>query len=302
MKAWLRQHLQALHRALRKLAAQRTASLLNALVIGIALALPAGGYTILSNLQALSSRATLEPEISMFLATQSSAGEAEALAGRLRQDSRVAAVRFVPRDEALKSLQRTDGLAEILSAFEQNPLPDAFVLRLRDAAPASLQGFADEWRAVAGIAHVQTDSAWAQRLAALLDIARLGMLLLTALLAAGLLAVTFNSIRLQILTQRDEIEVSRLLGATDGFIQRPFYYLGALQGLAGGAVALGSVAASIALLNRGVRQLAATYGSSFELSFLGPADAASVALFAMLLGWLGANMSVSMYLREIQPK
>lgn len=302
MKAWLRQHLQALHRALRKLAAQRTASLLNALVIGIALALPAGGYTILLNLQALASRATLEPEISVFLAMETGATEAAALAGRLRQDPRIASVRFVPRDEALEALRRTEGLAEILAAFEHNPLPDAFVLRLRDVAPASLQAFADEWRAVAGVAHVQTDSAWAQRLAALLDIARLGMLVLTALLAAGLLAVTFNSIRLQILTQRDEIEVSRLLGATDGFIQRPFYYLGALQGLAGGAVALGSVAGSIALLNRGVRQLAATYGSNFELSFLGAADAASVALFAMLLGWLGANMSVSMYLREIQPR
>src|SRR3989337_796947 len=85
--------------------------------------------------------------------------------------------------------------------------------------------------------------------------------LLAALLAVGLIAVTFNTIRLQILTQRAEIEVSRLIGATDAFIRRPFFYLGALQGLAGGLVALVILRASLAALNAGVSELAASYGS-----------------------------------------
>jgi cell division transport system permease protein len=278
------------------------ASVLNALVIGIALALPAGGYTLLANLQAVSSRFTLEPQVSVFMATDAKPADAAALGGRLRQDARIASARFVPRDEALKSLQSTEGMAEIVGALERNPLPDAWILRVRDPAPASLEALARELRSFAGIAHVQTDSAWAERLAALVHIARLAILLLTALLAGGLLGVTFNSIRLQILTQREEIEISRLLGATDEFIQRPFYYLGALQGLAGGLVALASVAASLSLLNTGVRRLASTYGSQFELQFLAPGDAAAIALFAMFLGWLGAVVSVSMYLREIEPK
>lgn len=302
MNAWLRQHVQALRRALGKLAAQRTASVLNALVIGVALALPVGGYVFLANLQSVSSRSTLEPEISVFLAPEAKPADAEALAAKLRADPRIASVRFVPREAALKALQRTEGFAELIGALDRNPLPDAFVLRVKDPAPAGLDALSAELRRHTGIAHVQTDSLWAQRLAALIGIARAGMLLLTALLATGLLAVTFNSIRLQILTQREEIEVSRLLGATDGFIQRPFYYLGALQGLAGGAIALGFVSASVAVLNRGVRQLSATYGSAFELSFMSPPDALAVALFAVLLGWLGANLSVSMYLREIEPK
>lgn len=302
MTAWLRQHVQALRRAAAKLAAQRMASMLNALVIGIALALPAGGYALLANLHAVSSRFSLEPQVSVFMATEAKAADTEALGRRLRQDARIASARFVPRDEALKSLQRTEGLAEIVGALEKNPLPDAWILRMRDPAPANLETLARELRGVSGIAHVQTDSAWAERLAALVNIGRLAILLLTALLAGGLLAVTFNSIRLQILTQREEIEISRLLGATDEFIQRPFYYLGALQGLAGGMVALGSVAACLALLNAGVRRLAASYGSQFELQFLVPGDALAVALFAMLLGWLGAVVSVSMYLREIEPK
>jgi len=302
MRPWLRQHRHALARAAAKLAAQRMASVLNALVIGIALALPAGGYALLQNLQALSSRFSLEPQLSVFLAPVPPPGGAEAIGERLRHDPRIADVRFVSKDEALKSLSRTAGFAEIVAALERNPLPDAFVLRSRGADPASLEALAGELRAAPGVAHVQSDAAWAQRLAAASRLARLAMLLLTALLSAGLLAVTFNSIRLQILTQREEIEVSRLLGATDGFIQRPFYYLGALQGAAGGAIALAAVGASFALLDGTVRELATEYGSGFGLAFLTPGDALAVVLFSMLLGWLGANMSVSMYLREIQPK
>ena len=120
------------------------------------------------------------------------------------------------------------------------------------------------------------------------------------LLSFALLAVTFNTIRLQILTQREEIELSRLLGATDGFIQRPFYYLGALQGAAGGTIAVGAIAAGTLLLNDGVRRLAATYGSAFQLQALGAGDALAVVAFAGLLGWLGAILSVSMYLRSMR--
>jgi cell division transport system permease protein len=298
MNAWLRQHAHALVRAARKLAAQRMASVLNALVIGVALSLPVAGYALVSNLQSVSSRFTLEPQVSVFMNADAKPEEAAALGASLRKDPRIRDVRFVPRQEALKSMERIEGISEIVAALERNPLPDAYVLRIRDAAPATLEKLATDLRGMPQVAHVQTDSEWARRLAALASVARLALLLLAALLSAGLLAVTFNSIRLQILTQREEIEVSRLLGATDGFIRRPFYYLGALQGLAGGLLALGMVAGSFALLNKGVRQLAATYGSSFELAFLAPGDAVAVSLFAIFLGWLGANLSVSIYLHE----
>jgi cell division transport system permease protein len=125
--------------------------------------------------------------------------------------------------------------------------------------------------------------------------------LLTALLGFGLVAVTFNTIRLQILTQRAEIEVSKLIGATDAFIRRPFYYMGLLQGLAGGVVALGIVAAALALLNREVRRLAESYGSGFRFELLGAGDALGVVLFAGLLGLLGAQLSVARHLRAMEP-
>jgi cell division transport system permease protein len=302
MSAWVSQHLQALRGALRKVAAQRTASLLNVLVIGIALALPAGGYAILGNLQAIATRFSLEPQLSLFLEDGAKPADRESLEKRLKGDPRVAAVRFVPREEALAELRKTEGIADVVAALNQNPLPDTLVVKLRNLTPEQIEGLTEEAGKLPGVGHVQADSAWARRLSALIAVGRLGFMLLAALLATGLVAVTFNTIRLQVLTQREEIEVARLLGATDAFIRRPFYYLGALQGLAGGVCSLGILAGGLALLNRGVHALAETYGSSFQLTFLPPGDAVAVALFASLLGWLGAYLSVSIYLRGFDPR
>lgn len=302
MNAWLSQHLQAFRGALRKLAAQRTASLFNVLVIGIALALPAGGYVVLTNIQDLATRFSLEPQLSVFLEPGAKPADREGLEKRLKAEPGVASIRFIPRDEALTELRKTEGMAEVIAALNQNPLPDAFVLKMRALPPDQMEARATELGKLPGVGHVQADSAWARRLSALIGIGRLGMGLLAALLATGLVAVTFNTIRLQVLTQREEIEVARMLGATDGFIRRPFFYLGALQGLAGGAIALLVVAGGLFLLNQGVRALAETYGSSFQLAFLAPGDALAVTLFASLLGWLGAYLSVSIYLRGIEPR
>jgi len=230
--AWLRQHRDALARAFGKLRAQRSASLLNALVIGVALSLPAGGYALLANLQQAAQRFTFEPQVSVFLKAEA---KRPALESRLRGDARVAQLRFVSREEALQELRQSEGLAEVVAALERNPLPDTFVLRARDGSAAALEALAADVRALPGVAQVQVDSAWAQRLGALARIGRLALAALATLLATGLVAVTFNTIRLQILTQREEIEVSKLIGATDAFIRRPFYYLGLLQGAAGGA-------------------------------------------------------------------
>jgi cell division transport system permease protein len=125
---------------------------------------------------------------------------------------------------------------------------------------------------------------------------------LAALLAFGLVAVTFNTVRLQILTQRDEIEVSKLIGATDAYIRRPFFYQGALTGLAGGLAAVGIVAASVAVLNVEVARLAATYGADFRLGLPGVGDLVAVLIFAGGLGWVGAWLSVSRHLAEIEPR
>lgn len=292
MSAWLRQHRQALRLALRRL------GLLNALVIGVALSLPAGGYALLESLRGVAGRFALDTQISVFLHAEAKRSDAEALGRTLRADPRIARLRFVPREEALKELSSVQGLPEVIAALGRNPLPDAFVVTAQGEA---LDSLSTDLAKLPGVAHVQADAAWARRLAALSGIGRLAIWLLSALLGSGLVAVTFNTIRLQILTQREEIEVSKLIGATDAFIRRPFYYLGLLQGIAGGLVAIALVWGGLALLNREVRVLAESYGSAFRLGGLTPADALAIVLFAGLLGWLGAQLSVSRHLREIEP-
>jgi cell division transport system permease protein len=302
VRSWLRQHRRALVAALRKLAAQKSGGVVSALVIGVALSLPAGGYALLDGLSSLSPGVALEPQISVYLKSGSAKSDADALAARLKADPRISQFRFIPRDKALKELKATEGIADVVDALDHNPLPDAFVVRARNSSPETLAKLAQELRGAPSVAHVQADAIWAQRLASLARLGRLAVLLLAGLLAFGLVAVTFNTIRLQILTQRDEIEVSKLIGATDAFIRRPFLYLGLLQGLAGGALALGIVWSGLHLLNGEVRALAQTYGSNFRFDFLSQGDSLAVVLFAGALGWLGASLSVSRYLLEIQPK
>jgi cell division transport system permease protein len=288
LRSWLRHHGQAMLLAVRRV------SFLNALVIGIALALPAGGYALLESLRPAGTRLALEPRISLFLEPQVRRADADALGRRLRADPRIAAVRFIPREEALKEMSNVQGLSEVVAALGRNPLPDAFVV-------ISKEDIAAELAKLPGVAHVQADAVWARRLAAGAALAELILLLLATLLGAGLVAVTFNTIRLQILTQREEIEVSKLIGATDGFIRRPFYYLGLAQGVAGGILALGLVGVALALLNRELAPLAESYGSNFRFGFLSPLQAATVVLMAGFLGWLGAQLSVSRHLRQIEP-
>jgi len=192
-----------------------------------------------------------------------------------------------------------EGMREVIASLGRNPLPDAFVITPREKA---LEPLAADLAKLPGVAHVQADSAWAQRLGALERLGRLGLALLAGLLGAGLVAVTFNTIRLQILTQREEIEVSKLIGATDGFIRRPFYYAGLLQGVAGGVFALVIVAVLLTALNVEVRTLADSYGSSFRFTFLSAPDALAVLALAGALGWLGAHLSVSRHLRQIEPR
>jgi cell division transport system permease protein len=296
VKAWLRQHREAVRGALTKFA--RTAGLLSALVIGVALALPAGGYVLLEGLLDVTARMALDPQVSVFMKPGAKRADTEAVGAALRADERVAGVSFIPREEALKDINNVQGMAELVSALGRNPLPDAFVVRVNGGA---IEAVAAKARNLEAVGHVQADTAWAQRLAAFAGVGRLAIWLLTAVLAVGLISVTFNTIGLQVLTQREEIEVLRLIGATDAFIRRPFYYLGLLQGLAGGALALLIVAAGLGLLNVQVRALATAYGSNFDFTYLTPGDALAIGGFAGLIGWLGAYLSVRRRLREMEP-
>jgi cell division transport system permease protein len=116
-----------------------------------------------------------------------------------------------------------------------------------------------------------------------------------------MIAVTFNTIRLQVLTQRDEIEVIKLIGATDAFVRRPFLYFGALQGCAGGVAAWLIVSCGVYLVNRNLGELSHVYASLIQLKYLTLGDGLSVLIFPAVLGWFGAWLSVGRHLALIEP-
>jgi cell division transport system permease protein len=206
-------------------------------------------------------------------------------------------MRFVPRDDAVAELKRSEGIGAIVAALRSNPLPDAYVVDLDPGQAAAAESLAVRLRQSPAVDQVQLDSAWVKRLDALIGLGRAAVAVLATFLAIGLVAITFNTVRLQIVTQAQEIEVSRLVGATAGYVRRPFLYLGALLGGLGGVVAAAAIAVAVATLNGDIARLAATYGSSFRLSMPAVTDQVSLVVFAATLGWMGAYLSVSRHLR-----
>ena len=297
MKNWLNLHLHAIRVAAGRLLRQPVGTLLSALVVGIALSLPAGGHLVLDNVATLARGVSGSPEISIFLKREGGTEAVAAVESKLHEADDVASWVFVARDDALRRLERS-GLGDVLGGLTENPLPDAFIITPRDGDPEAYQALLERFGAWGEVEHVQLDSAWVERLHALLALGRSAVLLLALLLGVALVIVTFNTIRLQILTQRHEIDVSRLLGATDPFIRRPFYWFGSLQGLLGGLVALGTVWLAVWALRTPVESLAATYGAVFSFSGPGPMDSLALLAFAALLGWCGSEISVRRHLAE----
>lgn len=298
MNIWFSQHLAALRDALRRLAVSPLNTALSLLVIGIALTLPTAGWVVLDNLREVTRGASSVQQISIFLTLDAGKREAGEIEARLRE-AKAGSRRFIARDEALKRLQTSEGMAEIVASLPKNPLPDAFVVEPTDVRPESLERLAKTFAGWPKVAHVQLDSAWVKRFDAFLRIGKLVVTLLAGLFAGALVAVTFNTIRLQILAQGAEIEVAKLIGATDAFIRRPFHYFGALQGALGGLLAALLVALGGRLLAAPVAELAALYGGNFALHGLSLSHTALLAAAGALLGWLGAQISVSIHLRRI---
>jgi cell division transport system permease protein len=301
-----REHGFALRAAFTRMTAAPGSFIFNVLVIALALMLPLAGLTVLDNVRPVSQGIAVEPEISVFLSTEIPGDRIQTIGDeirtRVRQAQLTAKIEFVSRDKALESLRQRSGVTDVVATLGNNPLPDAYVLKLtsaEDVAGASrIEKLAESLRKLSGVDTVQLDSAWVKRLAALMTLATSVLWLLAATLCGVVLAVVFNTIRLQVMTQSEEIAVLRLLGATDGFVSRPFYYTGALLGLAAGALAMAGVLMALWLLNASVMPLAQLYGSAFRLIPLPAGTAAMLLAGSAALGVVGAALSVRRSLRQ----
>ena len=294
---WLDQHLYSVVSSLGRAVRRPWATLLTVGVMAVAFALPLGLWLALQNVGHFAGDVQQSREIDLFLPPETPVARAQALAETLRARDDVASVELRTPDQGLAEFRQRSGLADSLDLLDGNPLPALLVV-----VPEG-----DEARLVAALEALpetdllQHDAAWRERLTGWMGFGERLTWVLAALFGLGALLVVGNTVRLDIQSRREEIGVLQLLGASDGFIRRPFVYLGAWYGLAAGALALGLLTLAALALRDPLAALARSYGSPFALSGLDPLGAALVVLAATIVGWLGAWLVTGHFLRQTRP-
>ncbi len=291
-----------LYFSLAKLLANPLASLMTIAVIGISIALPTAAYVLLVNAQSASSDWDASARVSLYL-DELSAADANALLAEVRAQAGIADATYLSPAQALAEFRDISGFGDALDALQDNPLPGVIVVEPRPELSADqLQALAGALSDLSGVDIAQLDVEWVKRLHAVLLIVRRSVTALAVLLSVAVLLVVGNTIRLDILNRRAEIEVTKLIGATDGFIRRPFLYGGIWYGFLGGLLALALSGAALMLLRDPVAQLSDLYGSTFRLRMFDWRLAALVVGGGALLGWLGSWLAVGRHLKRIEPR
>jgi cell division transport system permease protein len=303
MQTRLARHAQTLVGSLGRIVQQPLATAMTMAVIAVALALPLLLGVFLENTRTATAGWNQAFDLSVYMDRKATAARSQALAKQLRARPDVAAVRLITADDALAQFRVASGFGSALDALNDNPLPDTLVVT--PAVTASTpEGIEALRSAIAGSPDVQTvqaDTEWVKRLHAIMDTLRRVLWLFAGLLGLGVVLVVGNTIRLDILNRRAEIEVMKLVGATDGFARRPFLYSGIWYGLGGGLLALLLVAVAVGLLAGPVKRLALLYGSPFHLHGLGFGPAVVVLGMAVALGWLGSWLAATRHIKGIEP-
>jgi cell division transport system permease protein len=303
ISAYFARHAQVLVGSLGRIVHQPFATLMTMGVIAIALALPLFLSLLLQNARIATGNWNEAYDLSVYMDKKASAGRAQSLARQLKARGDVAAVRIITADQAFAEFRNDSGFGKALDALSDNPLPDTLVVTptLTASTPQGTETLKTAIAALSDVQTVQIDTEWVKRLHAMLDLLRRVVLLTGGLLGVGIVLIVSNTIRLDILNRRAEIEVMKLVGASDGFARRPFLYSGIWYGLGGGLLALILVAIASTVLARPVAQLAFLYGSDFRLEGLKLAVGLGVLSLAVALSWLGSWLAATRHIRAIEP-
>lgn len=299
VSAWRDLHLYSLFSSFGRIAQRPWATALTVGVMAVALALPLGLLLALSGLETLAGGVRESRDISVFLDPSIDVAAAGEQAAALRQREDVAAVAVRTPEEGLIEFRELAEFSGALAVLDYNPLPS--VLVVSPAAGADTDGLATALAALPGADFVQDDAAWRERLAAWLAFGHRAVAVVALLLGIGALLVVGNTVRLDIQTRAEEIAIVQLLGATDGFVRRPFLYLGAWYGLAAGVLAVLLVTAAGLALAGPLATLTASYGGQAPLPLPDLRIAAATVAVAALLGWLGAGIAAGHHLRATRP-
>lgn len=298
MSLWLSQHQQPLKLVIGRMRNNLMATLLMFCVIGVTLCLPAILYTVVDNLSRLTGGVESKPQISLFLKLDGS-NKAE-IEAQLKKHADVASFEFVSKDDAWSKMQQDKNTADAAASLEKNPLPDAFYITPKNISPDNIGHLQEEMQKWNGVELAQVDANWVKRLDTILKLGKKAVFVLVVLLGFALITVIGNTIRLQIMTQREEIEVSKLIGATNPFIRRPFLYAGVLYGLGGGLAALIILTLVTMLFNFSVTEIADLYASNFRLHLPSGLSILVLLVSATGLGWLGSYFAVNRTLAQFE--
>jgi cell division transport system permease protein len=288
MRALLHAHFDAITQTVRLFWRRPVAAFLSVIVIGVGLLFPVGGYIVVANLKALAAGAGTDSQISIFLAPDAAAAERAEIERRLRLEPGVRNFRFVGKDAALKELQTRTGSGDLMAGLASNPLPDTYLVTPREVSPVAQARIADSVRNWPKVAEVDIDAVWSERLRMLANTGDVMVLGLGIVLGLAMLAISFDTIRLQVLTRTEEIAVLRLFGATPSYVRRPFLYFGALQGTAAALFAWVVAGGSLWWIEPRLAALLDAYGLSGRLVGLTAADGLALLGFSASVGLLGA--------------
>ncbi|MEE9595369.1 MAG: permease-like cell division protein FtsX, partial [Acidiferrobacterales bacterium] len=301
MISYLLRHLQVFFYTLGQLARAPIASLMTIAVIAITLALPTGLYLLIENVQRMSTALDGGAKISLFLKADIDDTAAAQLSERIRQTLEVATVEYMSPKQALAEFKRLSGFGETLDTLTHNPLPPVLIVQPSATldTPHKLDDLVKRLRANVEVDLAQLDLQWVKRLHGLLQIARRGVWLLSVSLALAVVLIIGNTIRLAVLSRREEIEVIKLVGGTNAFIRRPFLYTGLLQGAAGALAAWALVSLCLSLLAGPIGAVADLYTSNFRAEGLGSYGVAILVGVGAVLGWLGSRIAVGRHLGSL---
>ena len=300
---WLTRHASTSLGALGRLSRQPFASLMIILVIGVTLALPAAINVIVKNVQAVSGSWNNALDFSVYLQQGLSASEAEDLKRLIAQRADIESVELITADEALIEFKQQSGFGAALDQLSENPLPHALIVRPSPGnTGASMILLQEEIGNLPETELVQVDTEWVQRFHAILDIVRQAIAIGSGLLGIAIVVIIGNTIRLDIQNRREEIEVTKLIGASNAFVRRPFLWTGFWYGLLGGSFALLLVQYGLYLLREPVARLAGLYQGDITIASLGVTDSTAIIGAAVFLGLFASWFTTARHMRRIEPK
>lgn len=296
VKIYLFHHFYALFYSLGQVLRAPLGSLIAITSIAITLALPTGLYLVLDNLKQLYPNWQRSAQISLFLENSLTDVQVHGLIRQLTADPDVQHVRHIPPAEGLASLSGQMDLQEAVTLLGENPLPHTLVVTPKHFPPDQLKKLFDRLRALPGVEIADFDLRWLERLKALIELGMRVLAVIAGLLALAVLTTIGNAVRAAIEQRKEEIEVTKLLGAANSFVRRPYLYIGFWYGFLGAVTALGFVLGAILLIREPIKSLSKLYASNFELNLVGADIGMLVLVISIALGIIGAWVAVARHL------